>query len=99
MRFLGALIIELADGTTRTFKDRTKGRYDEANDETQWWTHTFEKDWDESLIVVRHVASVASWQAEDDAFTRHRGSHSNSEYTVARYQVGEWRRATRKLPK
>ena len=54
VRFYGTLKVELTDGTVEKFRDEEEA-YKERWGSYRRWTHTMEKQWDESLVVTRHV--------------------------------------------
>jgi hypothetical protein len=103
MRFLGTVSIDHSDGSVEKFKDRVDAEYSQSNNSYEWWTHTFEREWDDALVVTRHVISIdhsrGSPRSLWDAQTNYSHALSELSYEVARLAPGEWRRVRRKEPK
>lgn len=91
MRFyLGTLKVETSDGSIEKFKDRTEPKWEEGNSRSVWWTHDFEKQFDDELVITRIIATVRSTTSRDLS------SYDDSQVTreraeVARYAPGSWR--------
>jgi hypothetical protein len=87
VRFYGTLVVHLADGTKEKFKD-ARGQY--VTDEFmryRTYTHTMEKDYDEALVITRHiVVHTSEHYPERDMVDQY-------DQVVARYEPGAWVKA------
>ena len=89
VRYNGTLLVTLSDGTVETFRDETwahKKRW--AN--LRRWTHSMEKQWDDSLVVTRHVQEFDMYGARHE-----REANVRDEWTevVGHYPPGTWSKA------